>query len=113
MVEQERRKSLRFLQRRPVIVITRSVGESVYLRSLVTRDFSPEGAFVLADHRPPVGTPVHIRMPLVLRGVALSIDFEIEATVVRREAEGMAIRFEQVTLACGDTAAGPLPGSCN
>ena len=95
---EERRKLQRFDLRAQTTIQAR-MEKGTKTLTLMTKDISSAGTYVLTPHPLPEGIPVHLEMlltPEALRsivGASGAIRVTVNGTVVRREETGMAIRF--------------------
>ena len=64
--------------------------------STKTKDISLKGIYCYSDETFPEGTRCHIR--LELRGAGVGLDIEMKGHVVRRDAEGMALFFDEIDI---------------
>ncbi len=99
MQMEERRKLQRFdLQAQTTILADMEEGTKTL--TLMTKDISSAGTFLLTTHPLPEGIPVHLEMlltPEALRkvvGPSGAIRVTVNGKVVRREEIGMAIMFD-------------------
>lgn len=97
---EERRKLQRFnLQARTTIEAEMAHGEKTTL-TLVTKDISSGGTFVITPHPLPEGVPVQLEMLLTpaaiqqIIGASGAIKVNVNGKVIRREDKGMAIMFD-------------------
>jgi hypothetical protein len=92
MDDRDRRETTRFRLKRWVQLGVEGAGGAREI-SLLSRDVSAEGAFLLTGLQLPVGTPVRVKLSLEPTGADRVLELQVAATVVRSEPGGVAVRF--------------------
>ena len=98
-LKQERRREERY-PLMAIAVLEIHLDNSVQQLQMSTRDISSAGAFFFTSHPLPIGVNVRIRLHLLIEGLK-SIGYEhnvrldVGGTVVRKEADGIAVGFDR------------------